>query len=317
VEGDFVRVVQGKVVISVNGRAKQVPFGHLSPDDQDFVREQLEAKGLGDQVPAKKKPAAEAKDEKSDTTDNSQLSPERTWTDINGHKLQARLVGMEDGKIVLTYQGNLVRFPFDKFSRADRDYVRGQMLARGEGDKVPDDKVPDNKVPAEQAAPQMVQGAVPPLAPAVRPTAPGFPHRPLPPRAVASLPQLPEIHSPAPIPGVTAAPESPEVPTVPHPAVPALPVPAFPSFTFSSPHPDPTPVTPSVQPSFPIKVKVCLHCGQTVPDSLTAGDTCPHCGVYFSKDETTGAYKPAPLHFGVGIVVIIVGVIARLALRRR
>jgi len=33
---------------------------------------------------------------------------------------------------------------------------------------------------------------------------------------------------------------------------------------------------------------VCSNCNKEVPDSVTAGDKCPHCGVFFSKDETNG-----------------------------
>ncbi|MFM8223263.1 MAG: hypothetical protein ACKOJF_30515 [Planctomycetaceae bacterium] len=35
-------------------------------------------------------------------------------------------------------------------------------------------------------------------------------------------------------------------------------------------------------------VGVCSNCNKEVPDSVTAGDKCPHCGVFFSKDETNG-----------------------------
>jgi predicted RNA-binding Zn-ribbon protein involved in translation (DUF1610 family) len=36
------------------------------------------------------------------------------------------------------------------------------------------------------------------------------------------------------------------------------------------------------------QVGVCSSCNKEVPDSVTAGDKCPHCGVFFSKDETNG-----------------------------
>ncbi len=45
---------------------------------------------------------------------------------------------------------------------------------------------------------------------------------------------------------------------------------------------------PSVPTSQPVMVKYCKSCGQVVPNDLTAGDHCPHCGVYIAYDETNG-----------------------------
>jgi len=56
VEGEFVRVLKGKVVLSVGGRIVQVPFARLKDDDQEFVREQLEARGQGSFFTAQEKP---------------------------------------------------------------------------------------------------------------------------------------------------------------------------------------------------------------------------------------------------------------------
>ena len=118
VEGEFVRVLKGKVVINVAGRMIQVPFGHLVEDDQDFVREELEKHGLGSQLPAKKKTAtsdsaAGGKSTEKDTAaeNDPNPGPERTWTDIQGRSIQARFIGMEDAKIVLKFKGKSASFP--------------------------------------------------------------------------------------------------------------------------------------------------------------------------------------------------------------
>ena len=56
VEGEFVRVLRGKVVLSDHGKIVQVPFGRLIEADQELVRQQLEARGQGSFVPPRKKP---------------------------------------------------------------------------------------------------------------------------------------------------------------------------------------------------------------------------------------------------------------------
>jgi ribosomal protein L40E len=38
-----------------------------------------------------------------------------------------------------------------------------------------------------------------------------------------------------------------------------------------------------------VETKVCMSCNQPVPSSATAGQRCPHCGVFWSVDKTTGA----------------------------
>jgi hypothetical protein len=36
-------------------------------------------------------------------------------------------------------------------------------------------------------------------------------------------------------------------------------------------------------------LKACGECDRPIPSHLTAGDKCPHCGVYFTYDETNGS----------------------------
>ncbi|MCY2963929.1 MAG: SHD1 domain-containing protein [Planctomycetota bacterium] len=44
---------------------------------------------------------------------------------------------------------------------------------------------------------------------------------------------------------------------------------------------------PSI-PTGPQMVKLCSNCNKEVPQNLTAGDKCPHCKVFFGRDETNG-----------------------------
>jgi hypothetical protein len=300
VEGDFVRVLEGKVELkAASGKTIQVEFGHLSADDQDFVREQLKAQGLGDQVPAKKadesgsttkpksseKEAAPAKPVKP--------GPPRIWTDVAGHRVQGRFVSMDGGKVVLIVKEKKEPYPFDKFSPADQKYVREEMTARGEGDKVPAEAPAVNANPA--AAPQIAQAA--PVAPRTGPiTAPRatFP----------TMPSLPKITFPTFTPPTRSAPVQPPAftPPVPPPIVHA-PAPIIPP-------PVPT-FVPDNQPAFQqVAVKKCSNCGAILPNNITAGDHCPHCGVLFQYDEVTGkraywAYFAAPPGVGAVIGLII------------
>jgi ribosomal protein S27AE len=43
-----------------------------------------------------------------------------------------------------------------------------------------------------------------------------------------------------------------------------------------------------------VQTKACGKCGKPVPSNLTAGDKCPHCGVFFAFDETTGKRSSVP-----------------------
>ncbi len=62
-------------------------------------------------------------------------------------------------------------------------------------------------------------------------------------------------------------------------------------------------------PSFPemVQTKACGKCGKPVASTLTAGDKCPHCGVFFSYDETTG--KRSSIGSGAAIGGIVGGAI--------
>ncbi len=300
VEGEFVRVLKGKVVINVAGRMVQVPFGHLVEDDQDFVREQLEAKGLGSQLPAKKKPAApdSAAEAGSDGKDAAAANdpkpgPERKWTDIQGRSIQARFIGIEDANVVLHFKGKRTTFPFDKFSLADQRFVRTEMTGRGEGDKVP----------AEVA----------PVIPQPAPAAPQFAHAPPMIPAMPAMPRMPEFRFPT-IP--TPAPIRP-APYQPPPMV----APSFPAPVQAPPMPEPNmpPSFSNNQPAFQqVMVKKCSKCGAVLPSSVTAGDRCPSCGTYLAYDQTNGKTAYAGAYFygslaGTGTLIALgVSVLVRI-----
>jgi dienelactone hydrolase len=47
----------------------------------------------------------------------------RTWTDTGGKTIEADIVGLEEGKVVLKFKGKNVRLPLDRLSPEDRRYV--------------------------------------------------------------------------------------------------------------------------------------------------------------------------------------------------
>jgi hypothetical protein len=289
VEGEFVRVVKGKVVINISGHMIQVPFGHLIEDDQEYVREQLEAHGLANQLPARKKPApskdeTDAKPAESDPAANDpKPGPQRKWTDIAGRSIEASFVGMENGNVVLRYKGKRTPYPFDKFSLADRQYVRTEMTIRGEADKVPPVGSPGNVQPGP-TTPQFVQTQPP-----------------------ASTPQNTFPSTPAPV-------QQPEQPT------PQAASPSFPSRAQPQPFtpPEPPPAVANAQPEYQqVMVKVCENCKKVVPSNLTAGDRCPFCGVYFGYDKTNGktsnwAYFAGSASGVVTLVAVGLGILIRI-----
>ncbi len=307
VEGEFVRVVKGKVVIDVSGRMIQVPFGHLINDDQDYVREQLQAKGLGGQLPAKKKTAesdsaadAGSNGKEAAAANEPKAGPERKWTDISGRSIQARFIGMEDAKVVLKFKGKRTTFPFDKFSLADQQYVRTEMTGRGEGNKVP--------AAVAQPAPQFAQ---------TQPTAPP-PYQPpayKPPPFQPPAYQLPGNQPPANQPPAYQPP--PYQP--PQRVAPSFPAPVQSPPAMPTAEPSMTPSFPNNQPVYQqVMVKKCSKCGATLPNNVTAGDRCPSCGTYLAYDQTNGKTAYAGAYFygsiaGTGTLIAVgVSIVVRL-----
>jgi len=81
----------------------------------------------------------------------------------------------------------------------------------------------------------------------------------------------------------------------------------------------PTPAMPNM-PQGPAmqQVKMCGKCGKELPSTLTAGDKCPHCGVFFSFDYTngkkasgffnlTGSAQRGAIKLAVSLVCLIAG----------
>lgn len=61
-------------------------------------------------------------------------------------------------------------------------------------------------------------------------------------------------------------------------------------------------------------IKECSNCKKEVPQHITAGGKCPHCGVFFEEDKTNGkrATNPASVIGGiVGLLVVVASIVAK------
>jgi len=99
---------------------------------------------------------------------------------------------------------------------------------------------------------------------------------------------------------------------------------ATPSSAYTSPPTASMPTIPTITPpsmpnySMPVMQKQCESCGAVLPANVTAGDTCPSCGVYFSHDSTNGKTAfgggGGPISLSVkGIIVLVVLAIKAIA----
>lgn len=104
-------------------------------------------------------------------------------------------------------------------------------------------------------------------------------------------------------------------------------IPSFPTSTpdFSRPS-MPAPVIPDIRPPMmptstgPQMTAVCENCKRAVPDSVKAGDHCPHCGIFFEYEENAdGSRTYAPgqevgkwIGIGVFALLVVAGIARRM-----
>lgn len=265
VDGDFVKEsyadIGGKrvavVVLAVGNDPRPYPSRWLSKADRSYVQEQVDLQ---------KKTAAQV--------------DERMWENNKGKTVQARLIGMEKGKVLLLINRcETMRLPFDQFVKEDQDYLRTEMTARGEGDKVPPKKAPPKKPSPKQVA-QVTQGtgakphANPPKPKSKRP-------RPKP----KSKPK--PSATPAKTTGIGPSPVATATPP-PHPATAATTSTSAPNSLFAAPAAKSSSDELESSPPAPVvKYRVCSHCGAKLDDRYKLGDNCPNCGAHFTYEDTT------------------------------
>ena len=288
-EATFVRLHEGNVILLKGNKPVSVALSQFSPEDQEYVRQQVAKKGKSQALePSEEKPAP--RKEKS-----ADEAPVRTWRDIHGNQTTASLAGVSGGNVILVEKGKRRLCPFFGFCAADQEYIRKELAAKGQGHLLP----PGMAMPAEPNIP------VPP------PRA--GPSRPMPTPRRPSLPSRPDFRQPEPV--RPSVPRPSPRPSIPRPSPPSYRpppsrVPSVPSMP-SIPSPSPRIRMPRADFSPTTYGKQCGSCRKPVPDHCTAGDTCPHCGVRWDFEEGPGGkrkYDPRYVLYsvaGVGVMLLL------------
>lgn len=158
---DFVRIHEDDVILMRGKKVHRVPFAEFCPDDQEYIRTLLAKKGKEHLVPVD--------------------APLRTWTDNRGRGIEAQLVRVDDEQtVVLRGAKKMHEIAFDKFSAADRAYLRAELAAQGKADSLPP-ATADELAAAVPASPPPAVAQAPPAAPAIAaPPLPSFSPPPIP-----------------------------------------------------------------------------------------------------------------------------------------
>ncbi len=293
IRGEFVRIHEGEVILKQAGKVGRYPFHEFSQEDQDYVREALEAKGQGHLVPPKVGGGSAGRPVvgEGEGTDGEASEPdiEREWTDKTGRTMEVRFVGMSGDNVKFIKDGQEVSFAFFDFSLADQNYLKALLVSQGRESQIPNRQSGSGFSPMEGMPGGMEEmyGDMEGM-----PGGSGYPGAsggpsgyPRPPR-VSVLP--------------------PSVPTQPSYTPPSYTPPSIPS---ASDH--------ASGPEFEKEVYYyCTGCNATLPSSVGVGDRCPSCGVYFAYGEdefgNRTAAKPGKHTMAFSILLVVVGTIVAL-----
>ena len=120
ISATFVRVHEGKVVLLSGSKPLQIPFLSLSMEDQQYLRNMLEAEGNGHLLPPE--PVADV-----NAFSEDKPSPERNWGDLQGHRIRGRLVRVEGNWVYLLVGDQIAPYPLDGFRPRDRNYIQAWL----------------------------------------------------------------------------------------------------------------------------------------------------------------------------------------------
>lgn len=338
VRGEFVRIHEGKVVISHAGKVDLYPFDAFSEEDQDYVREKLEAKGQGHLVPPKVGGGTSGRSVVGgpDGSDGEAPEPdvEREWTDKNGRKMEAQFVRVSGDKAEFIKNGQEVSFAFFDFSLADQNYLRAYLVSRGRESEIPNRQSGSGFSPMEGMPGGMEEmyddmeemyGDMEGM-----PGGSGYPGAsggrsgyPRPPRVSVHPPSMPTppSYGSGGYPGAGGPDLSPDLSSGYTP--PSYPSPTTPSYTPPSITRPSTPSTSDYASGLGAQKEVvsymCESCKAILPSTVKVGDKCPSCGVYFAfgEDEFGNRTTAKPriftgalnIFFGVVVIVVALGVL--------
>lgn len=355
IEADYVSVDEERVTLRLaEGREVKIKIATLSSDDQIFLQAILlkrKAKNATITTDDDTNPSEAASDLSSSSlpkaeshdTDDADDEPKslakssspkkkkyenRVWNDRLGNKMTAKFIRMQGSSVMVLKAGRATPVDYFTLSTEDQEYLKTILEEAGTPELIPTPPVvnnPNNALAGNMGAPNMAPpnmampiSPAPNMNPGPRPsypspnmsasTAGGYsppgmrPNRP----PTYSAPSMPPSSS-------TATYNPPMMPSSPNMA-PAYssPPPMMSSSggTRSSYNPPMHSFVPTYQ-----RIKKCSRCMKQVPSHLSAGDSCPHCGTYFGRDDTNGrtaalsAYALGRIIGGGMITLIILGVI--------
>ena len=232
---------------------------------------------------------------------------EQTWKDANGKTAKARLMGMDGDRVVLLTADGQTRLPFKKFCRDDQNTIRKEMTAAGSQTKCPPRRssTPIRSPTDRRLLRRLSKGRSPS----------NRKPKPNPPAATSPEPATQQE--------VAANSQPPKSTNSGGPAEAAHPL-KEPSASGQQATTQPAAVQPArrtrdwpndadedirfaaraiaacsqqaraecvvvAAESVPlplVKSKVCSACGQKLPNTVKAGDSCPFCGVYLQYENT-------------------------------
>ncbi len=139
----FVRIHEGMVVLLRGNTTLRLPFESFSEEDQQYLREMMEAEGKGNLLPP---PNAEGE---------GAATPVRTWTDLLGNRLIGRLIKVEGASVYLQVGDQTKPYRLSGFSPVDQEFIRTWM-GQNPGSGMP----AANRAPAGSGPSQMTADQV-------------------------------------------------------------------------------------------------------------------------------------------------------------
>ena len=284
----------------------------------------------------------------------------RPWTDSTGRKIEAKFVRVHQGKVVLLQGKKVVQVPFYNLSEADQQFVRDELDKAGKSHLIPAQasQASDGQTASAYSsgptystapAPQPRGGAGYPGSGFVPPAAN------MPPQAAANFARMEATHAKmmAEAERMRADQQSrledsrrqhqelsraSVAPTWPNTHTASAPTAAHGSQAIARPYeqmarhsPDqahsaapPIETLASASPDYsysaPKMQKQCESCNGIVSDNAKVGDRCPHCGVKWDYDDTTGESssnrswrsRRGVIKGGIFVIVVVCGLLAKL-----
>ncbi len=150
-QGKFIRYFEGNVVLQYGNKPLMVSFRSLSDEDQEYVRQQLGAKGQADLLPSPSPHSS--KDDGDDAVDMFEdfklPSPdaERVWVDTKGKQATAQLLGVSGKSAIMRFQDRELMIPLKRLCFEDQRYIQ-EVHRKQTADEVA--KATQNRVPANE-----------------------------------------------------------------------------------------------------------------------------------------------------------------------